>query len=340
MWPRITDDGGELNIQLNAMMYDHEETIAGSLRYGVTGVLGQLNKARGTEPSAQYIAEGAWNPQIRCQTFYEGYLRRLFGPAALDALLNAYVLLEENEKTLGWHGRRRLFGTYHHGNRMGVALRRVDYKQARPSTRPPAGRKGYPGRRTRNESSGPVARPTAARPWSCCDRPVPLSRPVRARRAGVRDLQDRELRHGARRSRRRATQAQAVFDRALLAMNAGDSDDVRHVVGSEPDGFGSSQSAGPPGRSADDPLCPHPDRATHPVPLQRCPAIARSRARLPGRGHRILQGQEFVEDAAPDRTTARVNLNSDGSAGIYSHQDSINNAYQRVPMMGTTSREV
>ncbi len=129
VWPRITDDGGELNIQLNAMMYDHDKTIPDSARYGLTGVLGQLNKARGAEQSAQYIAEGAWNPQINCQSFYERYLRRLYGPDSLDALLKAFLLLEENEKTLGWHGRKGLFGTYHHGNRMGVALRRVNFKE-------------------------------------------------------------------------------------------------------------------------------------------------------------------------------------------------------------------
>ena len=117
VWPRVTDDGCELNIQLNAMMYDHDETIAGSVRYGLTGILGQLNKARGTEPSAQYIAEGAWDAKISCQPFYERYLGRLFGPEALLPLLRAYLLLEENEKALGWHGRRGLFGTYHHGNR-------------------------------------------------------------------------------------------------------------------------------------------------------------------------------------------------------------------------------
>jgi hypothetical protein len=128
VWPRITDDGCELNIQLNAMMYDHDETIPGSLRRGLTGVMGQLNKARGAEQSAQYIAEGAWNPQIRCQPFYERYLRRLYGPAALDALLKAFLLLEENEKTLGWQGRRGLFHTYAASNRMGVSLRSVNYK--------------------------------------------------------------------------------------------------------------------------------------------------------------------------------------------------------------------
>lgn len=128
VWPRITDDGCELNMQLNAMMYDHDETISGAVRYGLTGVLGQLNKARGAEQSAQYIAEGAWNPEIRCQPFYERYLRRLYGPDALDALRKAFLLLEENEQTLGWRGRRGLFSTWAASCRMGVALRQVNFK--------------------------------------------------------------------------------------------------------------------------------------------------------------------------------------------------------------------
>ena len=131
-WPRITDDGCELNIQLNAMMYDHDRTISGSIRYGLTGVIGQLNKARGAEQSARYIADGAWDPDIDCRSFYKGYLRRLFGPDALDELLEAFLILEENERSLGWRGRRGLFGTYHHGNRMGVKLRRVEYAGDQP----------------------------------------------------------------------------------------------------------------------------------------------------------------------------------------------------------------
>ena len=129
VWPRITDDGCELNIQLNAMMYDHDKIISGGVRYGLSGILGQLNKARGAEQSAQYIAEGAWNAEIRCQSFYQRYLRRLYGPDNLDALLKAFLLLEENEKTLGWHGRRGLFSTWAASNRMGVGLRRVDFKE-------------------------------------------------------------------------------------------------------------------------------------------------------------------------------------------------------------------
>lgn len=133
VWPRITDDGCELNIQLNAMMYDQEETIAGSVRYGLTGILGQLNKARGAEQSAQFIAEGAWNPSIRCQSFYERYLHRLYGPDAQQMLLKAFLLLEENEKALGWHGRRGIFSTYARSCTMGVGLRDIDYKQEKPN---------------------------------------------------------------------------------------------------------------------------------------------------------------------------------------------------------------
>ena len=80
VWPRITDDGCELNIQLNALMYDSDKVISDGVRYGLTGMLGQLNKGRGAEQSAQYIAEGAWNPAIDCQSFYRRYLDRLYGP--------------------------------------------------------------------------------------------------------------------------------------------------------------------------------------------------------------------------------------------------------------------
>lgn len=129
VWPRITDDGCELNIQLNALMYDHDEVIPGGVRYGLSGILGQLNKARGAEQSAQYIAEGAWNPKINCQSFYDRYLRRLYGPEALASLRQAFLLLEENEKTLGWHGRRGLFSTWAASSALGIALRRVNYQE-------------------------------------------------------------------------------------------------------------------------------------------------------------------------------------------------------------------
>ena len=128
VWPRITDDGCELNIQLNALMYDSDKVISDGVRYGLSGVLGQLNKGRGAEQSAQYIAEGAWNPAIDCPSFYRRYLGRLYGPEALDLVQKAFLLLEENEKTLGWRGRRGLMSTWSASCRMGAGLRSVNFR--------------------------------------------------------------------------------------------------------------------------------------------------------------------------------------------------------------------
>ncbi len=225
VWPRITDDGGELNIQLNAMMYDHDETISGSIRHGVTGVLGQMNKARGAEPSAQYIAEGAWNPAIRCRPFYQRYLGRLFGPAAQEMLVRAYLLLEENERTLGWHGRRDLFGTYHHGNRMGVDLRSVDYKKEKPTLDRPQvekaiqaaneERKFWDGRAVHCRQALELMR--QARPNILPGSRAELDYVIYKTENFITVFE--EL--GA------AEDAKAAFDWALLAMNAGDAAEVR-----------------------------------------------------------------------------------------------------------------
>jgi hypothetical protein len=44
VWPRITDDGCELNMQLNALMYDHDQVIPGGVRHGLTGSLGRTTR--------------------------------------------------------------------------------------------------------------------------------------------------------------------------------------------------------------------------------------------------------------------------------------------------------
>lgn len=220
VWPRITDDGCELNMQLNAMMYDHDEVLTGGVRYGVSGVLGQMNKSRGAEQSAQYIAEGAWNPKIRCQSFYERYLGRLYGPDAIDPLLKAFLLLEENEKTLGWYGRRNLFHTYSASNGFAIGLRGVDYKAGPPKLDRPAvnaaiqateaERQFWEGRR------------------ACCAQALDWMRQARAKVwPGARE----ELDYVIYKTENFATvfdllvarqEAAAAFDRALLAWSAND----------------------------------------------------------------------------------------------------------------------
>jgi hypothetical protein len=224
VWPRITDDGCELNIQLNAMMYDNDKVISDAVRYGLTGVLGQLNKARGAEQSAQYIAEGAWNRAINCQSFYQRYLRRLYGPEALDPLLKAFLLLEENEKTLGWHGRRGLMSTWCASCRMGVGLRSVNFKDEKLKLDPQELARTVQAAESEREFwDGRAAH---------CRQALELLRQARPKvPAGSRD----ELDYVIYKTENFVTvfeelsavsEAKAAFDRALLAKNDGKADEV------------------------------------------------------------------------------------------------------------------
>jgi len=130
--PRIDDDGCELHMQMNAMMYDRDEIVTGSAKYGVAGIVGQLNKERGLENNVRYMADGAWNPQINCRTFYGGFLGRVFGLDARETLLKAYLMLEENDRELGWHGRSGVFIGYNRFSPIRLPLRTSAARDARP----------------------------------------------------------------------------------------------------------------------------------------------------------------------------------------------------------------
>ncbi len=135
--PRIVDDSCNLHMQLNVSLYERDEIIPGAARYGLAGVVGQLNKERGLECNARFIADGAWAPQINCRSFYQGYLPRVFGPAAFDTLLKAYLLLEENEKLLGWNGRDLIFIGYDHFSPVRkLPLRTSALQEAQPKLPP------------------------------------------------------------------------------------------------------------------------------------------------------------------------------------------------------------
>ena len=90
-----------------------------------------MNKERGLECNVRYIADGAWNPKIDAPSFYEDYLRRLYGSAALEPMLQAFSLLEENDKALVWWGRSDIFIGY--GRFEPCALRTIaDFKREKP----------------------------------------------------------------------------------------------------------------------------------------------------------------------------------------------------------------
>jgi hypothetical protein len=200
-------------------MYDNDKVISDGVRYGLTGVLGQLNKARGAEQSAQYIAEGAWNPAIDCQSFYRRYLGRLYGPDALDLVQKAFILLEENEKTLGWRGRRGLMSTWCASCGMGVGLRSVNFRDEKLKV-------------DRAELEKAVAAAVAERTfWDGravhCGQVVELLRQARSKvPAGSRD----ELDYVIYKTENFVTvfqelaaveEAKAAFDRALVARSGG-----------------------------------------------------------------------------------------------------------------------
>jgi len=102
--PRLDDDNAMFGMQFNVNLYYKDRVLEGSLENGVAGFAGQLNRIRGTESNYRYLAEGAWNPKLKPEEFYEEYARKVFGDAAQKPMVAAFKALEENEEYLGWVG--------------------------------------------------------------------------------------------------------------------------------------------------------------------------------------------------------------------------------------------
>jgi hypothetical protein len=100
--PRLDDDSGMFGMQFNVGLYYKDRILEGSAENGVAGFAGQLNRPRGMEQNYRYLAEGAYNPKLTPQEFYNGYARRLFGEAAAPDMVKAFATLEANEEYLGW----------------------------------------------------------------------------------------------------------------------------------------------------------------------------------------------------------------------------------------------
>ena len=81
--------------------------------YGAAGIIGQLDKERGSEGSTRFLADGCWDPWIDAHSFYTGYLSRLYGADAAPLVVEAYRLMEAAERDLVWWGRSEIFISYH-----------------------------------------------------------------------------------------------------------------------------------------------------------------------------------------------------------------------------------
>lgn len=132
-YPRITDDGDELHMQVNATEFDQDEIITGAEKYGLAGIMGQVMHLRNAEYTTRYMAEGAWNPQIRPRSFYESYLSHIYGRDALDPLLQAFLLLEENEKAMVYWGRSEIFLNFADFSPLKNLRTNVNYWEAKPT---------------------------------------------------------------------------------------------------------------------------------------------------------------------------------------------------------------
>jgi hypothetical protein len=102
--PRLDEDINELAMRFAAGLYEEDRVLSGSVGNGVAGVALQTGRLRGMEQNARYVADGAWNPRLTAGRFHEAYLRRIFGEAALGELCQAYEILQENERAMGWTG--------------------------------------------------------------------------------------------------------------------------------------------------------------------------------------------------------------------------------------------
>jgi hypothetical protein len=131
--PRLSDDGDEFHMQLNATEFDQDEIVTGAAKYGLAGIVGQLIHPRNIEYDIRYLAEGSWNPQIAPRSFYESYLERLYGHDALEPLLKAFLLLEENEKALVYWGRSETFVAFMDFSPLSQLRTNVNYRMDPPT---------------------------------------------------------------------------------------------------------------------------------------------------------------------------------------------------------------
>ena len=101
---RIDDDVNMMGMQFSVRQYALKDRIfSDGAKYGLTGHAGQVQRARGTETNSRYSAEAAWNPELSPEEFYKNYSRRLFGERAANAMVQAYMTLEDNEAHLGYY---------------------------------------------------------------------------------------------------------------------------------------------------------------------------------------------------------------------------------------------
>lgn len=102
--PRTDDDGSMFGMPFYLRQFQTDGLFGKAHAAGVTGFASQMSRARGTEHHTRFLAQGAWEPALTPDAFYERYATEIFGPAAAGHMRRAFDILEENEEMLGWRG--------------------------------------------------------------------------------------------------------------------------------------------------------------------------------------------------------------------------------------------
>ena len=102
--PRVDDDFDMLGLQFSVRQYAEKDRIfTEGLKNGLTGVAGQLDRARGTEFNSSYLARAAWEPGLSVEQFYRHSAEQIFGKSASDEMFAAFMKLEQNQLLLGYY---------------------------------------------------------------------------------------------------------------------------------------------------------------------------------------------------------------------------------------------
>ena len=110
--PRVDDDFDMLGMQFSVRQYAEKDRIfVDGVKHGLSGVAGQMERARGTEFNSSYLSEAAWNPQLTTEVFYRAGAERIFGKDAAQEMYGAMLKLEENQQYLGYYNFDGGYGT-------------------------------------------------------------------------------------------------------------------------------------------------------------------------------------------------------------------------------------
>ncbi len=101
--PRVTDDGSQAGMQFNLKLYHMDGYCRSTIENGTAGLMMQTLHIKGADHNIKYLSEGLWNSDIHPLSFYERYIKKVYG-SSVEILKRAHEILEDNEILMGGRG--------------------------------------------------------------------------------------------------------------------------------------------------------------------------------------------------------------------------------------------